>query len=364
MKKREIIDGGIDMKFYDAAGGKYRCGVCPRCKEEARTMVLDVDTGIFTCMACGFLGTTKKQTDIQKYLPADSKIHELNAAVGKIFTETLYTKYGNTALEYLKKRGITDEIIQRFGLGYASNGKHARVELEKMGFSEEELIASGIFKRNEDGSLWFRFSGRVMFEIHDVKGRVIGFSGRVMDGGEPKYKNSPESEFFRKRNNLYGFDQAIYSEKKYIILCEGQMDIIAMHQAGFTNAVATLGTALTEVQVRMIRNFTKCVVLLYDGDQAGEKATKKAIELFQNTGVEVFIANTAPCKDPDEFLKTYGKDAVRKKIKAAITDLEYMVQLAVNEDGAPDYNEISNILLKNYEPEKLKKLVEKKRNGQ
>ena len=203
-----------------------------------------------------------------------------------------------------------------------------------------------------------------MFEIRDVKGRVIGFSGRVMDGGEPKYKNSPETEFFRKRNNLYGFDQAIHSEKKYIILCEGQMDVIAMHQAGFTNAVATLGTALTEVQVRMIRNFTKCVVLLYDGDQAGEKATKKAIELFQNTGVEVFIANTAPCKDPDEFLKTYGKDAIRKKIKAAITDLEYMVQLAVNEDGAPDYNEISNILLKNYEPEKLKKLVEKKRNGQ
>ena len=119
-------------------------------------------------MACGFLGSTKRQTDIQKYLPADSKIHELNAAVGKIFTETLYTKYGNTALEYLKKRGITDEIIWRFGLGYASNGKHARVELEKMGFSEEELIASGIFKRNEDGSLWFRFSGRVMFEIGGV----------------------------------------------------------------------------------------------------------------------------------------------------------------------------------------------------
>lgn len=337
--------------------GNYRYGLCPRCKN--KTMVLDVITGTYTCMACGIVGTTKKNERRKLHFHEDSRIHSLNEAAGRIFTETLFTKYGEKAFQYITQRGLTKETIKEFGLGYASNGKYLRKKLEETGYTQKELVDSGLYKMNDDGTLWFRFTGRIMFMIRDVKGRAIGFSGRVMDKSEPKYKNTPETDVFKKRENLFAFEKAIRSGKNHIILCEGQMDVISMHQAGFKNAVASLGTSLTRTQAEMIRRFTDLAIILYDTDTAGCKATKRGISILENVGVRVYVSNTLPCKDPDEFIQKYGADKFDRKLKESITALEYSIRTAVKEDNTPDYDAICSMLLKNYDLDTCMKTIKK-----
>lgn len=340
--------------------GHYRYGICPRCKDSAKTMVLDARDGMYTCMSCGLTGRVTKKRTIHPDVP-DSRLAErlfkINDAAADIFIETLYSKYGKEALSYLTNRGLNRETIQDFRIGYANSGRFLKQELVSKGFTEDEMIVSGLFKANSDGTLYFPLRDRVIFCINDAEGRCIGFSGRVMDKTEPKYKNTPETAVFKKRENLFALDKARKSGKDYLILCEGQMDVISLHQTGFSNAVASLGTALTCSQIELIKDAMKRVILLYDTDAAGETATKKAIRLCKKAGLSVYVSNTLPCKDPDEFIRNRGPAALRKRLQKPVPSLEYEILHSVK-DGEPDIQEIERILL-NEDAERAAKAVKR-----
>lgn len=310
--------------------GEYRYGQCPACKSTGTSMVLRKD-GTYTCFACGLTGTIKKKTAREEaavVFDAD-RLYDINEAACVLFQEDLESSYGKRGKEYLERRGLTPECVSAFRLGFASSGVFVEKTLKSKGFSDDELVRSGLFGVNEqDGSLWFRLKNRVTYPVCDKEGRIIGFSGRVLDNSEPKYKNSPETEIFRKRENLFAWDKAVKSEKKYLILCEGQMDVISMHQAGFTNAVASLGTALTNTQAELMRSYCENVVVLYDTDDAGVKATLRAIPILEQAGLNVYTANAKPFKDPDELIKQCGRNAMQEKLKKMKPALWYRLQRA------------------------------------
>lgn len=222
---------------------------------------------------------------------------------------------------------------------------------------------SGLFIKNDkygkNDGLYFRLAHRLKFPIKDHTGRISGFSGRVIDDMEPKYKNTPETDVFKKRDILFGFDKAASSGHNYLVLCEGQMDVISMHQAGFKNAVASLGTSLTKTQVELIKNFTDLVIILYDTDAAGIKATKRAIHMLKDNGVNVYVNNTLPCKDPDEFIRKYGTTVFKEKLLKPLTYLEYEISSAKSEDGEYNYSEICSLLLKESDKIAVVKAIKK-----
>ena len=224
---------------------------------------------------------------------------------------------GAPGMNYLKKRGVSDEMIRTFGLGFASQHSSALYQyLRKKGYTDAQLRDSGLVTINERGAR-DRFWNRVIFPIMDTNNRVIGFGGRVMGTGEPKYLNSPETRIFDKSRNLYGLNVAKRSREKYLLVCEGYMDVISMHQAGFTNAVASLGTAFTSQHGMMLKRYTEEVILCYDSDGAGQKAALRAIPILKDAGLRVRVLNMSPWKDPDEFIKNLGADEFRERIKNA-----------------------------------------------
>ena len=225
---------------------------------------------------------------------------------------------GETGLNYLRKRGLSDETIRHFGLGYA--GKYSSDlyrYLKTKGFGDKDLTDSGLFQYSEKYGFSDKFWNRVMFPIMDVQGRVIGFGGRVMGEGKPKYLNSPETDLFNKRRHLYALNLARRSREKSIILCEGYMDVISMHQAGFTNAVASLGTALTPQQASLLRRYTTEVRLLYDSDEAGVMAALRAIPILREAGIGSRVVSLKPYKDPDELIKAEGAEGLRRRLEKA-----------------------------------------------
>ncbi|MFV0527907.1 MAG: DNA primase [Lachnospiraceae bacterium] len=222
------------------------------------------------------------------------------------------------ALTYFQERGLTDETIRKFGLGLAPRYSDALYQyLKHKGHTDEVLKDTGLFLYDERRGMADKFWNRVMFPIVDSNGRVIGFGGRVLGDGKPKYLNSPETSIFDKSRNLYGLNLARTTRQDYFILCEGYMDVIAMHQAGFTNAVATLGTALTAGQTGLLRRYVKEIMILYDSDEAGVKATLRAIPILKNAGISAKVVNIKPYKDPDEFIKNEGAEAFEKRLKEA-----------------------------------------------
>ncbi|MCD7767016.1 MAG: DNA primase [Lachnospiraceae bacterium] len=259
-----------------------------------------------------------------------SSVLEINKIAAKFYYYQLRSAQGQRGMEYLKNRALSDETMKHFGLGYAGQDGTALYRyLKKQNVSDQLLKDSGLMQVNERQGMYDKFWNRVMFPIMDVNHRVIGFGGRVMGDGKPKYLNSPETVIFDKSRNLYGLNFARSSKEKAMLVCEGYMDVISMHQAGFTNAVASLGTALTSRHTTILKRYTDEVILTYDSDEAGIRAALRAIPLLKEAGVSTRVLHMEPYKDPDEFIKALGTDAFRERIEQA--ENSFLFELSVME---------------------------------
>lgn len=252
---------------------------------------------------------------------------EINKKAARYYFALLKSSRGKVGYDYLTGRELTDETILHFGLGFAGQGGGELYQyLKKEGYSDQILKETGLFKMDERG-VYDKFWNRVMFPIMDVNNRVIGFGGRVMGDAKPKYLNSPETKIFDKSRNLFGLNYAKRGKRNNMILCEGYMDVIALHQAGFTNAVASLGTAFTEQQANLIRRYTDEVLLTYDSDGAGVKAAMRAIPMLRRAGITGKVIHMEPYKDPDEFIKNLGADEFEKRIEEAQNSFFFEIEV-------------------------------------
>lgn len=339
----DVIGNYVSLK---KKGANY-FGLCPFHGEKTPSFSVAPGKQIFYCFGCGKGGDVLKflmeyenisfQEAVQRLaselnvpLPELSdtgagraerdrrmRLLELNRDAAVFFYAALRSDAGAPGLSYLKKRGIRGETIVHWGLGYADQRRDSLYRyLKGKGYEDELLRDSGLFRFSERG-VSDRFFQRVIFPILDVNMRVIGFGGRVIGEGEPKYLNSPETELFDKSRNLFGLNFAKRSRQKQMILCEGYMDVISMHQAGFSNAVASLGTSLTERQAALLKRYVSELVLSYDSDNAGVKAAKRAIPILREAGVEPKLLDLRPYKDPDELIRTKGPDSLRERLSKA-----------------------------------------------
>lgn len=252
---------------------------------------------------------------------------EIQKEAAKYYFYQLKSGHGKIGYEYLKGRGLSDETILKFGLGYAPAYPNALYRyLRQKGYTDTQLKDSGLVRIEERGA-YDKFWNRVMFPIMDINNKVIGFGGRVMGEGTPKYLNSPETPIFDKSRNLYGLNTARRTRKPYLLICEGYMDVISLHQAGFTNAVAALGTAFTVQHGLLIKRYTKEVVLTFDSDGAGIKAALRAIPLVREAGLSARVLTMEPFKDPDEFIKNRGADAYQERIDQAMNAFMFEVKV-------------------------------------
>ena len=257
---------------------------------------------------------------------------EINKLAARYFYYQLRRESGKTAYAYLTGRGLSEETIKKFGLGYSDKFSDDLYKfLKSKNYSDTLLRNSGLFNVDERHGMYDKFWNRVIFPIMDVNNRVIGFGGRVMGDGKPKYLNSPETKIFDKSRNLYGLNVARTTRKNYLILCEGYMDVISMHQAGFTNAVASLGTALTSGHASLLKRYTQEVLLLYDSDDAGVRAALRAIPILREAGVTSRVVNLKPHKDPDEFIKALGGEEFEKRLEQAMDSFMFRVHMAQRE---------------------------------
>lgn len=331
--------------------GRTHTGLCPFHSEKTPSFVVYPETQSFYCFGCGAGGdviTFIKKISNLDYVEAvkllagragmplpeeDDKVGRLrsrvlgiNRAAARFFYEQLNAdnEEAKAARAYWRGRGLSDSTIRRFGLGYAPNDFSAmRRHLRGLGFSEEEMLASGIVKRSEKGNVYDAFRGRVMTPIFDLRGNVIAFGGRVLGDEKPKYINSPETLVYKKSKAMFALNIAKKEPSRRYILCEGYMDVISLHQAGFNTAVAACGTALTPDQVRMLGEYADEVVLCYDSDEAGQKATARSLGLFAESPVKVSVLNIPGAKDPDEFIKKYGKERFESLLNGTANAIEY-----------------------------------------
>ncbi len=256
-----------------------------------------------------------------------ARMLEVNKLAAVYFCQAMKTEKGQVAYNYFKKRGLTDETIRHFGLGFAQMYSDDLYKyLKGKGYEDTFLKDTGLVTISEKGA-FDKFWNRAMFPIMDERDRVIAFGGRVMGDGEPKYLNSPETKVFDKSNNLFALNYAKLSRRGYFLLCEGYMDVISLHQAGFTNAVASLGTALTDRQATKISKYVKEVYLTYDSDGAGTKAAIRAIPILESKGIVVKVVNMKPYKDPDEFIKALGADEYQKRIDEAESSFFFEIRI-------------------------------------
>lgn len=257
-----------------------------------------------------------------------SAVLEINKIAAKYYYYTLRSPQGERGMQYLRDRRLSDETMQKFGLGYAGQYSDALYRyLKKKGISDQLLKESGLMQVSEKRGMYDKFWNRVMFPIMDVNNKVVGFGGRVMGDAKPKYLNSPETVIFDKSRNLYGLNFARTAKKRYMLVCEGYMDVISMHQAGFTNAVASLGTALTSQHASLLKRYTDEVILTYDSDDAGVRAALRAIPLLKEAGISTRVLHMEPYKDPDEFIKALGVEAFQERIDRA--ENSFLFELSV-----------------------------------
>ncbi len=345
--------------------GKNLVGLCPFHGEKTPSFNLYPETESFYCFGCGAGGDVitfiKKienldYIDAVKFLADRSglqlpeqtrddhtaklrmRILEANREAARFFHAQLYGPAGKTALEYYKSRGYTDATIRHFGLGYAPNEWDALGRaLRAKGFKDEELQAAFLTRRSKNGGSYDMFRNRVIIPIIDIRGAVVGFGGRVLDDSKPKYINTENTPAYTKSHHLFALNFAKSSGRE-LILCEGYMDVIAMHQAGFTNAVAALGTAFPPEQVRLITRYADKVSLIFDADEAGQKATRRALDALKPTGIEVKVVTVPDGKDPDEFIRKNGKERFKLLLERSSNALEYkLIHLAgVHNTATPD----------------------------
>jgi len=374
----DLISSYVNIKKH----GLGYLGLCPFHNEKTPSFSVSQSRQIYHCFGCGVGGNVF--TFLMEYdnltfpeavrtlatragvaLPDEVNSEEEKRQAGRkkrlldIHTEAAMFYYsvlksneGTLGYQYFKKRQLSDETITRFGLGYSGRSTRLYKHLRGKGYTDEELKNSGLFTFDEKSGAREKFWNRVMFPIMDANNRVIAFGGRVMGDGMPKYLNSPETMLFDKSRNLYGLNYARHTKEKYFLLCEGYMDVIALHQNGFTNACASLGTALTGLQANLIKRYVKQVIITYDSDGAGTKAALRAIPILKGAGISVKILDMKPYKDPDEFIKNLGSDEYRKRIENAKTSFDFEVGILESEFDLKDpeqktafYNEVAKKLL-------------------
>ena len=332
--------------------GNTYLGLCPFHNEKTPSFTVYEDTQSFYCFGCGVGGDVvsfvKKienldYIDAVKQLseragmtmPADGyddslsktrrRIYEANRAAAKFFHEYLFKPDGKVCLDYYINRGLTINIIKHFGLGYAPNDWGKLIQhLKALGFTESEIVLANLARKGER-NIYDNFRNRAMTPIIDIRGNVIAFGGRVLDDSKPKYINTSDTLAYKKTNELFGLNFAKDSGKKSLILCEGYMDVIAMHQFGFTNAIAGCGTALTNEQVKIISRYCREVVLIYDADEAGQKALNKAIYLFSKTDLDIKVPKLTGGKDPDEIIRKFGSEKFKGMLDGAVNDTEFEI---------------------------------------
>ncbi len=252
------------------------------------------------------------------------KILTINRQAARAFHRWLHGPEGTEGLAYLQRRGLSKRTLTNFGLGFAPNGWDSLItELSAQGYDKRDLLDAGLAVSNKDGRIYDRFRNRVIFPIIDVRGNVIGFGGRVMDDSNPKYLNSPDTPVYNKSRNLFALNIAKTSKAGRVILTEGYMDTISLHQAGFDSAVASLGTALTEEHGQLLSRYFKEAVIAYDGDGAGVKAAQRAIPILEKAGLKVKVLRVAGAKDPDEFIKAYGREAFARLLDQSENQVDY-----------------------------------------
>lgn len=379
--RNDIVDVVSSYVKLTKKGSAY-FGLCPFHNENSPSFCVTPSKQMYYCFGCGqggnvFTFIMKYEnmtfTDAvkflaekaginlpeQEYSPEEKKKADLKSQLLDIHKEAatyyyrlLKSEKGQRAYEYLKGRGLSDETIKKFGLGYSSNYSDDLYKyIKNKGYRDEVLKESGLFTFSEKG-VFDKFNNRVMFPIMDINSRVIGFGGRVMGDGKPKYLNSPETVLFDKSCNLYGMNIARGSRKESFLMCEGYMDVIALHQAGFNNAVASLGTAHTPRQANLMRRYAKDIYLTFDSDNAGVMAALRAIPMLKNSGLNVKVIDMKPYKDPDEFIKALGSGEYQKRIENARNSFLYQIDnmkantdMSMPDNKAKFYNDVAKKLL-------------------
>ena len=345
--KNDIVDIISGYVHLQKKGSSY-FGLCPFHNEKTGSFSVSASKQMFYCFGCGERGNVytflmKYENDTfkeaiekladragvklpeyemteeqKKQVSEKSQLLEINKEAATFYYHQLRNKNGELGMSYFEGRKLSKETMQKFGLGYSLPYADALVKyLRSKGYKDEMIIKAGLASFDERRGVHDKFWNRVMFPIQDANHRVIGFGGRVMGDGEPKYLNSPETMIFDKSRNLYGLNFARTSKKDYLILCEGYMDVISMHQAGFIEAVASLGTAFTSGQANIVKRFCSSVILSYDSDGAGTKAALRAIGILREIGLTAKVLDLKPYKDPDEFIKNLGVDEFQKRIDNA-----------------------------------------------
>ncbi len=354
--RNDIVDVISDYVKLQRKGSSY-FGLCPFHNEKSPSFSVSPSKQIYYCFGCGaggnvfrFLMEYENYTFVEALealaqragieLPkleyskeakeqADMKslLLEINKEAAKYYYYQLRRKENVQGMNYLKGRALSDETINKFGLGYSDKFSNDLYRyLKSKNYSDEILRQSGLFNVDEKRGMYDKFWNRVIFPIMDVNHKVIGFGGRVMGDGKPKYLNSPETKIFDKSRNLYGLNLARASRKKNIIVCEGYMDVISMHQAGFNNAVASLGTALTSQQASLLKRYTDEVLIIYDSDEAGVKAALRAIPILKEAGLHTKVVDLRPHKDPDEFIKNMGNEAFQTRVDGATNSFMFEIR--------------------------------------
>ncbi len=357
----DVINSYVSLK---KKGNTYTA-CCPFHNEKTPSFHVSRDKQLYHCFGCGAAGTVytflqqyenytfpeavefladragvvlpKREMTERERMEADynSALREINKMAAGYFYYALRMKDGEPARNYLTERGLSEDTIRNFGLGYSRMYRDDLYKyLKQKGYSDELLKDSGLVRFDEKHGASDVFWNRVMFPIMDLNGKVIGFGGRVMGDGLPKYVNSQETRIYEKRRHLYGFHLARRSKREGYILCEGYMDVISMHQAGFDNATASLGTAFTIQQAMLLKRYTDKVYLAYDSDGAGVNAAQKAIPILREVGISARVINMQPYKDPDEFMKNLGAEEFEKRIVQAESSLMFQVRIA-----AGNYNQ-------------------------
>ncbi len=353
--KRELISRNdiysiISRYVHLTRTGRQYKGLCPFHSERTPSFVVYPDTHSYYCFGCGASGDVisfMMNINSLSYIEAirrlarecgmampdeddgqarlKSRILEMNKLAARYFHNRLNSENGKNARKYLRDRQLSDKTIVNFGLGYAPAGWQNLTDyLKSKGFSEDEIVTAYLGARGKKGGIYDIFRDRIMFPIIDLRGNVIAFGGRRMgDEGGPKYLNSGDTPVFKKSNGLFALNLAKKSGKDTFILAEGYMDVIAMHQRGFNNAVATLGTALTSQQARLIGDYAQKVVVSYDSDEAGQKATRRAMDIFSREDITVQVLNIEGAKDPDEYIKKYGRQRFEMLLNGANSALDF-----------------------------------------
>lgn len=374
IKYRNDIETAISQYVNLKRRGKNLVGLCPFHSEKTPSFTVYPENGSFYCFGCGvggdvftFTGLIENLDYIESVkllaersgitLPQDGyddsmqrlkkRIYDINRDTARFFHAFLMSPGGKWALDYLTGRGLTVKTIKHFGLGAAPDSWDALIHhLKEKGYTESDMLAANVIGKSERGSLYDRFRKRVMFPIINIRGNIVAFSGRAMPGEDKqggKYVNTADTPVYKKSENLFGINFAKNVCSERVILVEGNMDVISLHQAGFENTVAPLGTAFTTEQANLLSRYTKEIVLMLDADAAGQKAVRRASELLENTGLSVRVVVVPDGKDPDEYIKKNGKERFAALLEGAVSDMEYKLLTAAkdinldNEDGRLKY---------------------------